>query len=78
MVSDKVLITEQILRDVAGAIYEKNSVAVDLRPIDFAEAILDITGGGDDVPDIYIDQGYVDITYDETDTSLTFANVSNS
>lgn len=72
MANEKVFITEQILRDIAEAIYSKAPELANLRPIDFADAIRNIISEA--IPDMNLDSGYVEAIYTAATKDLQLRN----
>jgi len=71
MANEKVLITEQLLRDIAQAIYNKGREN-NLTPSNFAAAIMRITTG--DVPSMELDNGYIEAIYTLATKNLELRN----
>lgn len=72
MANEKVFITEQILRDIADAIYGQVPELNNLRPIDFANAINNMSTGT--IPDMDLDNGYVEAIYTAATKNLQLRN----
>lgn len=72
MANEKVFITEQILKDIAAAIYNQEPELDGLRPIDFANAINNMSTGT--IPDMILNNGYVEAIYTATTKDLQLRN----
>lgn len=72
MANEKVFITEQILKDIAAAIYNQEPELDGLRPIDFANAINNMSTGT--IPDMYLNNGYVEAIYTAATKDLQLRN----